>query len=183
MPQGPPEKIDLERLLADLPGLLVDLLLELDYAGGLARQGFGGPPRDPPSWARPPRHSATPRREETALRDVLQRLAVAHRRYGYRRLTALVRRQGWAVNHKRILRLMRTDNLLGLRRCAFVPATTDSRHRWRVVPNLTRSIQLTGLDQLWSPTSPTRAFRWAMPAITGQCATSWTRCRLARSSR
>jgi hypothetical protein len=32
--------IDLERLLADLPGLLVDLLLELDYAGGLARQGF-----------------------------------------------------------------------------------------------------------------------------------------------
>jgi len=60
-----------------------------------------------------------------------------------------VRREGWAANHKRILRLMRTDNLLCLRRRAFVPATTDSRHRWRVVPNLTRGIQLTGLDQLW----------------------------------
>jgi len=94
-------------------------------------------------------HHVAPRQEETALRDVLQRLAVGHRYYGYRRLTALVRRQGWAVNHKRVLRLMRTDNLLCLRRRAFVPATTDSRHGWRVVPNLARGMQLTGLDQLW----------------------------------
>ena len=91
----------------------------------------------------------TPREEELALRDVLQRLAVAHRHYGYRRLTVLVRRDGWAANHKRVLRLMRTDNLLCLRRRAFVPATTDSRHGWRVVPNLARGMALTGLDQLW----------------------------------
>src|SRR5437870_172600 len=90
-----------------------------------------------------------PEREQIELRDVLQRLAVGHRHYGYRRLTALLRREGWAVNHKRILRLMRTDNLLCLRRRAFVPATTDSRHDWRVVPNLARGTQLTGLDQLW----------------------------------
>jgi len=94
-------------------------------------------------------HAAAPRTEETALRDVLQRLAVTHRHYGYRRLTELVRRDGWAVNHKRVLRLMRTDNLLCLRRRAFVPATTDSRHRWRVVPNLARGLEVTGLDQLW----------------------------------
>ena len=92
---------------------------------------------------------AAPRAEEIALRDVLQWLAIAHRHYGYRRLTALVRRDGWAVNHKRVLRLMRTDNLLCLRRRAFVPVTTDSRHGWRVVPNLARGIILTGLDQLW----------------------------------
>ncbi len=90
-----------------------------------------------------------PRREQIELRDVLQRLAVAHRHYGYRRLNALLRREGWAVNHKRVLRLMRTDNLLCLRRRAFVPATTDSRHDWRVVPNLARGMQVTGLDQLW----------------------------------
>jgi putative transposase len=94
-------------------------------------------------------HAAAPGTEETALRDVLQRLAVAHRHYGYRRLTELVRREGWAVNHKRVLRLMRTDNLLCLRRRAFVPATTDSRHSWRVVPNLARGLDVTGLDQLW----------------------------------
>ena len=92
---------------------------------------------------------AAPRREQTELRDVLQRLAVAHRHYGYRRLNALLRREGWAVNHKRVLRLMRTDNLLCLRRRAFVPATTDSRHDWQVVPNLARGMQVTGLDQLW----------------------------------
>jgi putative transposase len=92
---------------------------------------------------------AAPRAEQTELRDVLQRLAVAHRHYGYRRLGALLRREGWAVNHKRVLRLMRTDNLLCLRRRAFVPATTDSRHNWVVVPNLARGMQVTGLDQLW----------------------------------
>jgi putative transposase len=92
---------------------------------------------------------AAPRCEQTELRDVLQRLALAHRHYGYRRLHALLRRAGWAVNHKRVLRLMRTDNLLCLRRRAFVPPTTDSRHEWRVVPNLARGMQVTGLDQLW----------------------------------
>src|SRR2546425_434063 len=91
---------------------------------------------------------AAPRREQIGLGVVLPRLAAAHRHYGYRRLNALLRREGWAVNHKRVLRLMRTDNLLCLRRRAFVPATTDSRHDWRVVPNLARGMQVTGLDQL-----------------------------------
>jgi transposase InsO family protein len=90
-----------------------------------------------------------PRDEETALRDTLQRLALAHRFYGYRRMTETLHREGWAVNHKRVLRLMRTDNLLALRRRAFVPPTTDSRHSWRVMPNLARGMRLTGLDQLW----------------------------------
>jgi putative transposase len=93
--------------------------------------------------------AVAPHREETAIRDALQRLAVSHRHYGYRRLNALLRREGWVVNHKRVLRLMRTDNLLCLRRRAFVPATTDSRHDWQVVPNLARGMQVTGLDQLW----------------------------------
>ena len=35
-----------------------------------------------------------PRREQTALRDALQRLAVSYRHYGYRRLAALLRREG-----------------------------------------------------------------------------------------
>ena len=90
-----------------------------------------------------------PRREEIELRDLLPRLAVAHRHYGYRRLTELARRDGWAVNHKRVLRLMRTDNLLCLRRLGFVPPTTDSDHHWRVVPNRARGMHVTGLDQLW----------------------------------
>src|SRR5258708_32366611 len=44
---------------------------------------------------------------------------------------------------------MHEDNLLCLRRRPFVPVTTDSRHGWRVVPNLARGMALSGLDQLW----------------------------------
>lgn len=90
-----------------------------------------------------------PRREEQELRDAIQRLALANRRYGYRYITALVRREGWQANHKRVLRIMREDNLLCLHKRPFVPVTTDSRHGWRVVPNLARGMELTGIDQLW----------------------------------
>lgn len=93
--------------------------------------------------------ASAPRQEETGVRDAIQRLALENRHYGYRRITALLRREGFAVNHKRVLRLMREDNLLCLRKRAFVPVTTDSRHGWRVVPNLARGLETTGLDQLW----------------------------------
>ena len=59
------------------------------------------------------------------------------------------KKDGLVVNHKRVLRLMRRDNLLCLRKRPFVPMTTDSRHEWRVVPNLARGLVPTGLDQLW----------------------------------
>ena len=90
-----------------------------------------------------------PRQEEMGLRDAIQRLALAHRPYGYRRIAALLRREGWQANHKRVLRLMREDNLLALRTKPFVPATTDSRHGWRAAPNLARGMIPTGIDQLW----------------------------------
>jgi transposase InsO family protein len=88
-------------------------------------------------------------REETELRDLVQRLALAHRFYGYRRVTELVRRQGWPVNRKRIARIMREDNLLALRRAAFRPQTTDGRHRFVRWPNLARRLILTEVNQLW----------------------------------
>lgn len=93
--------------------------------------------------------ASAPRQEETELRDALQRLALASRHYGYRRLGVLLRRQGFVVNHKRLLRLMGEDNLLCLRRRAFVPVTTQSNHRWPVVANLVRGLQPTAPDQIW----------------------------------
>jgi len=93
--------------------------------------------------------ASAPRAEETSVRDAIQRLALANRHYGYRRITAELRREGLAVNHKRVLRLMREDNLLCLRKQPFVPVTTESRHGWRVVANLARGMVPTGLDQLW----------------------------------
>ena len=93
--------------------------------------------------------ASRPRQEEMALRDAIQRLALTHRHYGYRRIGALLRREGWCVNHKRVLRLMRKDNLLCLRHKAFVPATTDSLHGYKIYPNLARRLETTATNQLW----------------------------------
>jgi putative transposase len=96
------------------------------------------------AWA-----AVEPDAEEMDLRDRIQRIAVAHRHYGYRRVTAELRRQGRAVNHKRVARLMRLDNLLALRRSAFRTPTTDSKHTLRVYLNLAARLTLTGPNQLW----------------------------------
>lgn len=93
--------------------------------------------------------SGAPDEEEMALRDAIQRLSLANRHYGYRRIGALLRREGWCVNHKRVLRLMREDNLLCLRRKGFVPVTTDSAHDYRVYPNLARRLKTMAVNQLW----------------------------------
>ena len=82
------------------------------------------------------------------LRDRVQRICLAHRAYGYRRVRAALRQQGLAVNHKKIRRLMREDNLLAVRRRNWI-TTTDSLHSLEVFPNLARFIQPDGADQLW----------------------------------
>jgi putative transposase len=86
--------------------------------------------------------------EEMELRDAMQRIALEFPSYGWPRMTEELKRRGWAVNHKRVYRLMREDNLLCLRRRKFV-VTTDSAHHLPVYPNLAREMTLTGLDQLW----------------------------------
>jgi putative transposase len=85
---------------------------------------------------------------DMALGDTIQRIALEFPSYGWRRMTAELQRRGWAVNHKRVYRRMREDNLLCLRKRKFV-VTTDSDHGLPVYPNLARAITLTGLDQLW----------------------------------
>jgi putative transposase len=88
-------------------------------------------------------------RDDADLRDLIQRIALADRHCGYRRVTHMLRRQGLIVNAKRVLRLMREDNLLALRSKPFVPRTTDSRHGFAVRPNLTRGLTPTAPDQVW----------------------------------
>lgn len=92
---------------------------------------------------------SAPREEAMGVRDAIQRAALENRYYGYRRITRQLRREGWTVNHKRVLRLMRQDNLLCLRKRPFVPVTTDAKHGWKVFPNLARGMTPTGIDQLW----------------------------------
>lgn len=89
-----------------------------------------------------------PRQADIELRDRLQRLALENPSYGYRRLSHALRRQGYVENAKRVLRLMRLDNLLCVRKKRFV-LTTDSNHFLPVYPNLAARLVVEGLNQLW----------------------------------
>src|SRR6185436_8760704 len=90
-----------------------------------------------------------PVEEDMEVRSAVQAIALEHRRrYGYRRITAELRRRGMLVNHKRVARIMREDSLLGIQPRAFV-VTTDPRHDWEVYLNLASRMKLTGMNQLW----------------------------------
>lgn len=92
---------------------------------------------------------SAPQESDTVLRDDVQRVALAHRYYGYRRITKQLQREGWIVSAKRVQRLLREDNLLCLRKRAYVPPTTDGRHTWHIWPNLARRLETSACDQLW----------------------------------
>jgi putative transposase len=90
-----------------------------------------------------------PTQEDMEVRSAIQTIAVEHRRrYGYRRITAELRRRGMLVNHKRVARIMREDNLLAVQPRTF-RVTTDSAHELEVFLNLAGRMKLTGINQLW----------------------------------
>jgi transposase InsO family protein len=82
------------------------------------------------------------------LRLRLHDLAAQYPTYGYRRLTALLRREGWGVNHKRVQRLM---GEMGLTRRVQRRRrrTTDSQHAFWRYPNLVAGLDVTYPDQVW----------------------------------
>jgi putative transposase len=104
---------------------------------GLSRAGFY-------RW-RVPRQT-TP--VEMELRDEMQKAALEFPAYGSRKMTAELKRRGFSVGRKRVRRMMRQDNLLCIRRRAFV-TTTNSRHSLPVYPNLARQVTPTAINQLW----------------------------------
>lgn len=69
--------------------------------------------------------------------------------YGYRRISKELKRRDLPVNHKKVLRLMKEDNLICRRKKAFRPVTTDSNHNYNIYPNLIKNIEVTGLNQVW----------------------------------
>lgn len=89
--------------------------------------------------------------ERAALRDRIEAIVLEFPGYGYRRVTKQLEREGWCVNHKRVLRIMREESLLCQLQRRWV-RTTDSAHGLRTYPNLLARAgwrQLTGLDQAW----------------------------------
>lgn len=106
-------------------------------AAGVSRAGF---------YRR--QSTVSPAQQGGELRQALRAVAVQMPAYGYRRITAALRRQGLGVNHKRVLRMMREENLLCQPPQPF-HRTTDSAHGLAVYPNLARGLKVTAPNQLW----------------------------------
>lgn len=86
--------------------------------------------------------------KDVELRDAIERIVLEFPGYGYRRVTAALGREGWSVNHKRVLRVMREESLLCQIKRRF-KVTTDSAHAFARYPNLLKDTEIDGLDQVW----------------------------------
>jgi putative transposase len=84
-----------------------------------------------------------------AVQDAIQTICLRHKYYGYRRVTVSLRRQGIIVNAKKVLRLMREDNLLALRRRPFLVPASGKPESFVIVPNLVRGLCPSAPDQIW----------------------------------
>lgn len=85
---------------------------------------------------------------DLAVRDAIERIVLAFPGYGYRRVTKQLQREGWQINHKRVLRVMREESLLCQLQRRFV-TTTDSDHGFPRYPNLVAGLVVSRTDQAW----------------------------------
>ena len=112
---------------------------------GLSRAGF--------YRSRVPRQASP---VEMEIRDAMQKIALEWPAYGYRRITVEIQRRGFTINHKRVLRMMREDNLLCVRQRSFV-VTTNSRHNLPIYPNLAAQFTPAASINFGLPISPISA--------------------------
>ncbi len=85
---------------------------------------------------------------EADLRDRIEVICLAFPRYGYRRVTYQLKREGKQVNHKKVLKIMRESDLLCRVKRKWVK-TTDSRHRFPRYRNLVKGKVISRLNQVW----------------------------------
>lgn len=85
---------------------------------------------------------------EADLVDRIETICLEFPRYGYRRVTEQLKRDGRCVNHKKVLRLMRESDLLCRVKRRWTN-TTDSRHGFPRYPNLIKGANISRLNQVW----------------------------------
>ena len=85
---------------------------------------------------------------EADLVDRIETICLEFSRYGYRRVTAQLQRDGWCINHKKVLRVMRESDLLCRVKRRWI-TTTDSKHGFPRYPNLIKGADVGQLNQVW----------------------------------
>ena len=84
---------------------------------------------------------------EDVLRTEIQRLAARYPTYGYRRIRALLLRQGYTVGYKRVARLMKKENLsVSVKRVCQTTRSFEGQHPW---VNRVQSLEISREDQVW----------------------------------
>ncbi len=86
--------------------------------------------------------------EERTLVQRIEEIAEEFPRYGYRKVTAQLHREGLLINHKKIQRIMR-ERSLGVKKSRRFIKTTDSNHPYPVYPNLIHQQTASGINQIW----------------------------------
>lgn len=87
-------------------------------------------------------------RVDADLRDEIEIITLKFPGYGHRRVTEELKRRGYDIGRKKVLRVMREESLLCQLKRGWVK-TTDSNHPFTTYPNLAKDIVLTGINQLW----------------------------------
>lgn len=87
--------------------------------------------------------------ENQDIKKNIEQIALEYPFYGYRRITKELVRKGTTTNHKKVLRIMREENLLCKRKKAYKPITTQSNHGLKIYPNLVKNITITKPNQVW----------------------------------
>jgi putative transposase len=99
-------------------------------------------------WVNNSKSDASEKNSDISIREEMQNIVIEFPGYGYRRIKVELRNRGYVVNQKKVRRFMKEDNLICVKK-RFKLQTTDSNHGEKVYPNLARTLNVTGINQLW----------------------------------
>ena len=85
---------------------------------------------------------------DTDLADKINEIALKFPSYGYRRITAALAREDMVVNHKKVYRIMKSENILCQIRRSF-KKTTNSNHYLVKYPNLIKGVMPLRVNEIW----------------------------------
>jgi transposase InsO family protein len=85
---------------------------------------------------------------DVTIKEEMQKIVIEFPGYGYRRVKVELRNRNHVVNQKKVRRIMKEDNLICVKK-RFKLQTTDSNHGEKIYPNLAKTLEVTGINQLW----------------------------------
>jgi transposase InsO family protein len=94
-----------------------------------------------------PKKNLEKKKRDADIADLIEKICYEHPYYGYRRVTAALRRKKIVVNHKKVLKIMKKMSIQCRKRHKFT-VTTNSKHSLKVYPNLVKDLVINKTDQL-----------------------------------